>query len=192
MTNETKEKKEKLLQLVRDAVDQDKTLREKFQVGDKFRFIRERLQALLGRVEESLSTIEAEAVEKNQTLSEDELLVYVYLYNAQGLVLQTWHKMLKPQVFYEYSVNRPIYQDKTHVEAFIRSKPNKVQHGFLTVIIKKADILIVNADTAKDALSNPLVKVRENSLKFEKLLHFTQGDLEYTVNETGELIKRQI
>ena len=106
------EQKEKLLQLIREAVQQDTELRGKFQIGDKFRFIRDRLNALLATLEESLAEIQQKSEKKVETITGHETLVYVYLYNAQGIVMQTWQKMLNAAVLYEYSVNRPIYSDR--------------------------------------------------------------------------------
>jgi intracellular multiplication protein IcmQ len=186
-----KEKKEKLLQLVQEALQQDKALREKYQIGGKFRFINERLQLLQTHVEESLVALKEQAEPADMQLAEDEVIVYVYLYNAQGLVLQTWHKMVNPSVFYEYSVNRPIYLDKTHVEAFIRTRTNKVQHGYLSIAVKKQDILpVAEVNQSKDAIGNIVIKVKEGSLHFDKLIAFIQGDHTYKVNEAGELIKK--
>ncbi len=54
------------------------------------------------------------------------------------------------------------------MEANIRGKQNKAQHGFITIVIKKADILPVPAGTepAKDVIGNPVYKVKEGSLRF--------------------------
>ncbi|MBX3709864.1 MAG: type IVB secretion system protein IcmQ [Gammaproteobacteria bacterium] len=193
MSNGEKEQKERILQLVLDAIQRDKELRDQYQVADKFRFISDRLKAMQLRVEESLSTTQKEIEEKTSYLAEDEVWVYVYIYNAQGLVLQTWQKMLAPSVFYEYSVNRPVYADKTSIEAFVRSRPNKAQHGYLTIAIKKQDILPVppGAESLKDQVGNPLVKIREGSLFFKKLVTFTHQSHEYVVNEAGQMIKKQ-
>lgn len=191
MSNKHHEQKEKLRQLMQDMLAQDKMLRDKHQIGEKFRFVRDRLNALAARIEEALGPLEEENKETNDVLSEEDIIVYIYLYNAQGLVLKTWQKMLNPAVFYEYSVNRPIYTDKTHVDAFIRSKPNKVQHGYLAVVIKKQDILNGEGlEGAKDAIGNPLVKVKEGSLRFDRLLSFTQNGNEYTVKQDGEFEKK--
>src|SRR5690348_10214678 len=100
---------EKLLQLLRDAVAKDAELREKYQMGEKFRFIRERLQSLLAQAEEKIAAMQADQVRQSNVAEMDDVLVYVYLYNSQGLVLQTWHKFLLEKVYREYSVNRPIY-----------------------------------------------------------------------------------
>jgi intracellular multiplication protein IcmQ len=193
MPNETEEQKEKLLQLVRACLDNDKELREKYQIGDKFRFIRERLTQLVAHVEEGLKALEKETKKMGGPLSEDDMVVYVYLYNAQGLALTTWQKMLNPSVFYEYSVNRPIYTDKSHVEGFIRSRANKVQHGYLAVVIRKQDVLKgPEVDALKDAIGNPVIKVKEGSLSFDKMLTFTHNGIDYTVKENGELEKKQV
>lgn len=191
MSNATKEQKEKILQLIQEAVKQDNDLRAQFKVGEKFRFIRDRLNALLSRVEENLTTLQKESEQKLTQLQEDEALVYVYLFNAQGLVLKTWQKMVAPSVFYEYSINRPIYADKTAIESYIRSKSNKVQHGYLTVAVKKENILALpeSASSSKDTLGHPVIKVKEGSLHFDKLFSFTHNNIEYMLSD-GELIKK--
>ena len=90
MSDGNKEQNEKLLQLVREAVEQDNALREKFQIENRFRFIRDRLEALCHRMEESIAVVQAKHAQRGDQLSADEVLVYVYIYNTQGLTLQTW------------------------------------------------------------------------------------------------------
>jgi len=194
MSNGDKEKKERILQLVSDAIQRDKALREDYQIGDKFRFIRDRLHALQLHVEEDLNAMQKEIEKKTDQVADDEVLVYVYLYNAQGIAFQTWQKMLSPSVFYEYSVNRPVYADKSCVESFVRSRPNKVQHGFLTVAIKKQNILLLPAGTEppKDQIGNPLIKIKEGALPFDRMFSFTYQGHEYVVNEAGQVVKKQI
>jgi hypothetical protein len=101
--------------------------------------------------------------------------------------------MLAPSVFYEYSVNRPIYADKASVEAFVRSRPNKVQHGYLTVAIKKQDILPPSPglEPQKDQVGNPLIKIREGSLLFKKMIAFIHQGHEYTLDEAGHMVRKQ-
>lgn len=186
MPNDDIDSKAKLLQLLRETVKQDNELREKFQIGTKFRFIHDRLQNLMAHVEESLSMLEKQEEEEKEAIAADESLVYVYLYNAQGLVLKTWQKFLNPAVFYEYSVNRPIYSEKSHIETFIRYKKNPAQHGYLTVVVKKVDIL-PSQEPMKDALSNPIIKVKEGSLLASNLLAFTHNGQDYLLDAEGEL-----
>jgi hypothetical protein len=192
MMPENNDLKEKLMTLIREAVAGDKKLREEYQMGDKFRFIADRLAALSMRVEENIAALQKKAEKiTGETLVEDETLVYVYLYNTHGLSLQSWLKMLNPSVFYEYSVNRPVYAEKKDIEAYIRTKVNKTHHGYLTVIVKKTEILPAGAELQKDTLGNPLIKVREGSLKAEKLISFSHNGHDYRLTESGELVKKE-
>lgn len=189
MSDDKNEQTIRLLQLVRDAVQQDTELRETYQIGDKFRFIRDRLQVLLTRIEEEVNVFKKESGEIQEIL-DDEILVYVYLYNAQGDVLPTWQKMLNRSVFYEYSVNRPIYAEKSDIEAYIRSKSKRIQHAYLSMIVKKQDIIPTSAssDLYQDAFGHRLIKVKEGSLN--RVFSFTYNGIEYSVNETGEIQKK--
>lgn len=186
MSNQ-KEKQEKLLAILKAAVEKDRELREQNQIGDRFRFVRDRLQALQAQVEEQLAELRKADEKTINEQAEDETIVYVYLFNAQGILLPTWQKMLTPNVFYEYSVNRPIYADKSQIEAFIRSKTNKTQHAYVTVYVKKADVSPANA---KDVIGGDLVKVKEGSLRFTHFVSFTYAGHEYQLNAAGELVKR--
>ena len=89
------------------------------------------------------------------------------------------------------SVNRPIYTDKAHVEAFIRSKANKVQHAFLTVAMPKDAVMKAGGpDSSKDTLGHPLIKIKEGSLRFNRVITFTHNNHDYSVSENGVLTKR--
>ncbi|HVE44570.1 MAG TPA: type IVB secretion system protein IcmQ [Gammaproteobacteria bacterium] len=191
MSNQDKEQNEKLLQLVQDALEKDKRLREQFAVGEKFRFIQDRLNALLSRAEEACSDEMSLSARQDVVLESDETLVYVCLFNAHGATLQTWHKLMHPSVFYEYSVNRPIYLDKADVEAVIRSKPNKAHYGYLTIAVKKADILIQPALDAKKESGYSLTKVREGALEFSRFSLFHHNGNVYILNAEGVLVHFQ-
>lgn len=180
---------DELLMLVKGAIERDDALRQKYEIGDKFRFIRERLMSLLEHLQEDLAKSKVEAAKKAGVLVEaDEIPVFVHLFNSKGLVIKNWKNMVLPNVFYEYSVNRPIYTEKTQIDSFIRSRPNKQQHGYLTVAVKKTD---VTPQQAQDGSGYALVKVKEGALRFEKLISFTHNEQEYQVDEEGELIKKE-
>jgi hypothetical protein len=192
MSNGDKAKKEQLLQLVQTAIQHDTQLREQYQIGEKFRFVRDRLTALATEIETDIAQMQEEIVKKTTQVKEDDMLVYVHLFNAQGIIFQSWHKMLAPSVFYEYSVNRPIYTDKAAIESLVRSRQNRAQHGILTVAIKKQDILPTPADEepAKDANGTLLVKIREGSLSINRMVSFTHQEQDYVINENGQVTKK--
>ena len=179
----------KLLQLVRETVERDAQLREKFQVENKFRFITDRLKAILGPLEAETALIQEDHQQiGSHILAHDEVPVYVYLYNAKGAILRHWQHMVTENVFYEYSVNRPIYAEKTRIEEVLRSKPEKAQHAYLTVAIKKSDIL--SSSSTKDILGNPLLKIREGSLRLQNVISFTHDEQDYVIDEQSNFHKK--
>lgn len=188
MSNKIDQEKQHLLEIVREVVKHDNQLREKLGVGEKFRFIKDRLQALLEQVEKHVTLEETIAKQKVKGVGEDEVVVYVYLYNTQGIILKTWVNMLTPKLFYEYSINRPIYAEKKFIEDLIKNKTNRTQHAYLSVIVNKTAIL-PNENPILDAYQHPVLKVREGALVFEKLLLFTHNDVEYEF-EDGEFKRK--
>ncbi len=177
--DEEKTQQVKLIALVREAIECDEALRVKFEIGDKFRFVRDRLKELLAQLELEQVTSSTIIKDVNVGLQENEMIVYVYLFNAKGVVLRNWNNMLNAKVFYEYSVNRPIYASKNEIEAMLRTKKDKPQHAYLAVAVQKTDILQSTSDSAEQ---NVLVRVREGSLKLDRLIGFFHNGNEYTWN----------
>ena len=184
MSTDEKDQRLKLIETIRETVARDNALRDQYQIADKFRFVRDRLNALLEQLEQHQESKHAEEKKLEVVTSEDELLVYVYLYNAQGVSLPTWVNMLTPKLFYEYSVNRPIYTNRVHIDSLVRGKANPVQHAFLTVAMKAKD-LIKSENPPKDAMGNEVSKVREGALKFERLISLTHNQTDYVLRENG-------
>ncbi len=187
-----KEQRSKLIAIIQEALQRDETLRQNYQIGERFKFVRERLQSLLENVEKDTETKEARTIRvQDFKLEEDEVLVYVHLFNAQGLNVRTWSGMLTPKALFDYSVNRPIYQEQKNIEAFIRSKSNKTQHAYLTVAMKKDRVLPMPEDVVpKDLLGNSLLKIKEGSLRYDRLVSFTHNEQIYYVAGNGDLIKK--
>ncbi len=192
---ETSQQKEEfytqLLQSVRALLNNDEALRKKYEIDNKFRFVREQLQLLLKNVEQKEPdlTVKADRNEVGTGLRENEMAVHVHLYNAKGIVLSSWYNMLTPNVFFEYSVNRPIYAERLQIENLLKSKNNKIQHAYLIVAVNAVDILQSDSGL-KDSLGCSLIKIKEGSLSFDRLLAFVYNDQEYILNEKGELIKK--
>jgi hypothetical protein len=188
MSNDDREQKIKLIELIRDATKHDEELRKKYDIGDRFRFVRDRLLALLDQLEKHAKATEpVKPKEAGGGLSEGETTIFIYLYNAQGILVSSWQKMLTPKLLYEYSVNRPIYANQSEIDLLIRLKANKVQHGYLTVIVKKDAIISTGT---KDAMESPIVKVKEGALSFDRIVSFTHDDINYALDEEGNLVKK--
>jgi len=185
-----REQQTKLIALVQETIHKDEELRTQYHIGEKFRFIRDRLHALLDTLEKNLQeSFPEEKKSVHLEASADEVMVHVYLYNAQGLQLRSWQGMVNPKFFYDYGVNRPVYGERNHIEAMIRSKSNKLQHAYLTFTVKRDDV-VVSTDM-RDSLGNPLIKLKENKLLPEKLMSFHHNDKNYILNSEGELILKE-
>lgn len=191
MANNTLEQYEKLLALISYAIEQDNALRDSYQVADKFRFIRDRLALLHAQLESEVKDQQQKKIEevKSTSVAEDELQAFVYLYNAQGRTITSWKNLLKPSIFYEYSVNRPIYTDRTDIEAYIRSKQDKSQHGIIMIAIKKSEVVLTPQPT-QDSMGRPLIKVKEGGLHFERFMGFVHNGIEYLLDAQGNLVKK--
>jgi intracellular multiplication protein IcmQ len=193
--NTEEEQLAKLISIIQEAIQRDQQLRQTYGVGEKFIFIRDRLQALLGEIERATSaTSEKKSRQLREVqVEEDEILVFIHLYNAQGLSLRTWEAMITPRAFFDFSVNRPIYKEKAHIEAFIHTKANKAQHAYLTIAMKIERVLPVHHEEGvKDVLGNVLIKIKEGSLRPEKLVSFTHNKIEYQLSDTGDLIVKAV
>ena len=180
-----------LIAVIQDAIQRDSSLRQTHAIGEKFRFVRERLQSLLETIQKETSNQETKVhIPKALQLEEDEILVYIHLYNAQGAMVRTWQSMITPKAFFDFSVNRPIYTEKKDIEAFIRNKPNKAQHAYITIAMKKERVLPSPVEGGlKDPLGNTVIKVREGSLRHERMVSFTHNELIYVLSEEGNLVK---
>ena len=123
---------EKLLDELRRISKEEAQLREECSIGERFKVIQTQLHTLLRRFEAKVleSKAASKPAEKRDVLAEDEKLVYVYLFNAQGEKLKRWETLLLPSALFEHSVNRPIYSNKEHVQTLIRAKQNMSLHGF--------------------------------------------------------------
>lgn len=188
MSDQKESQEQALLALVAEMVAHDQALREQLGVDNKFRFIHDRLLSLQAHVEDHIGAIKQVRDQPGKQQAEDEAVVYIYLFNAQGSQLNAWQKMIGPKVFYEYSVNRPIYSEKAHVEEFIRSKISKVQHAYVSVHVKKQ--FLIPTSEIKDSLGHPLIKVKEGALDINNMVALTHNEHDYVLNNQGILVKK--
>ncbi|MDX1901821.1 MAG: type IVB secretion system protein IcmQ [Gammaproteobacteria bacterium] len=186
MTMSHQDRHHNLIQLIRSLLQQDNDLREKYQVGNRFIFVRNGLQALLSELEACHPILSAESKKEEVTSTSQLATVYIYLYNAQGIQVRTWAALLTPKALYEHSVNRPVFFDKKSVEDVLRSKSNVAQHAYLTMHIAEDDII----PPLPEESGIPAIKVREGSLKLEQLISLTHNGQEYILDVQGELVKK--
>jgi hypothetical protein len=176
-----------LYRLISEAVEQEKALRGKHKVGERFNVIRTQLLSTLEKYKDEYEAIQQQeklTVRKERKLQENETIVYLYLFNAQGNAVEAWQNMLTPRALFDYSVNRPIYLNKEDIERVIRARPNKAQHAYIEVVIDKEDIM---EDKPHDQYQHPLLRVRQGAIKDGNILFFCYRDKSYSVR-LGKII----
>lgn len=170
--------KERARELYRDVetlVNEEKKLRKKLGIGDRYKAVSSRLEALLQYVHQAVSPPKQEVTldRASPALADGQQYVFIHLFNAKGKILSRWEMMLSPRNLFEYSVNRPIYEEQKQVEAYIRSRPNDDEHAFLVMKVAQTDILrgVASANNV-DSLGQPLLKLKEGALKEQDLVYF--------------------
>jgi hypothetical protein len=177
----------KVLQLLLDdfqtIVRNESKYRQEFNIGDRFRTIPNQLHEIQLYLEEKLHIHEAAEKTAPRVLENvDAQLVYVYLFNAQGKQLSRWTHMITPRLLAEYSVNRPIYEASKQIDALVGTKRNAEEHAYLTVAVDSEDVLAQDHPVL-DALGQPLLRLKETALKFDRIKAFThQGHAHHVLN----------
>lgn len=163
-----------LLKDVEELIAKEKEYREKNKIGDRFQAIPRQLQEIKQYIEENSQELNSndEAVSQEGVYDQQKTVVYIYLYNAHGKQISRWSNMLSPHQLQEYSVNRPVYQNKADVEAMIKTKSNIEEHAYLTVEVSKAAIEAYNPPR-KDALGHELLRLKDRSLSINNLKSLT-------------------
>lgn len=179
---------EELIVFLQDIIDMELAERAQCDIGARFSVLQSQLQKLLIDYREEMR--EFSSVEminsqlKKEEAQEDETIVYVYLFNAQGRRLNSWLQFLSPQSLMDMSVNRPIYAKKEHVDELLRSKTDTDLHAYIKVVVKKANILMpLEESVLKDSLGNLLLRVKHAAIKQDKILGFYHQGKEYTFSK---------
>jgi hypothetical protein len=181
-----------LIKELGNIVNIEKKIRQRCGIGARFKVISTQLQGILKKFTERVQRMQSAMQKTEKTvdvLTEDEMLVYVHLFNAQGATLKNWQNLLLPRALVDHSVNRPIYAKQKDIEQALRSKPNKEQHSYLVIKIKKADVL-QNKDL-RDAQGFSLLRVKHGALETDNIKEFVHNDQKYKVSPQGKLSKKE-
>lgn len=191
----------KLLQAVRDLIQREEDIRKEHGIGENLRVVRNRLQALLKDLEANVNlSLEDEtqnnkgstsAGSKEVPIDDEHAVVFVHLFNAGGERVSRWCGLLTQKAVYEYSVNRPVYARKKHVELFIESKPPEDHHAYVSFKVAKENIIggldVTNGNV--DAIDQPLLKLKEGAISLNNLIELTYKGQAYEY-KAGKLVAK--
>lgn len=151
-------------------------------LGKKFETIRDEFVESSGLKPKEAAT---HAKKDPFALKDDEIEVYVALYNAQGTDLKQWAKIISN--ISTLSISRPTYSTEQAVREMIRSSANILNEGYVSVHIHKGDIIAAPEDRApRDKLGNILLMLKENIITVSDVRKFYHKSGIYTLKK-GEL-----
>lgn len=179
------------IELVRQLISDEKALRAQFKVGDRYGFVSEKLNHILKYMQANLDIEEETVVHLlpwQKPLKENERLVYVYLYNAQGRQVHVWEKLLQEKALRDHSINRPIYEDRKQVEAILRARELSPSYAYAAIAVKRNHVIDQAGMT--DILGQPLLRLVEGALKTERIIEFVQGGRFYYLDEANHLVPK--
>ncbi|MBN1684890.1 MAG: type IVB secretion system protein IcmQ [Gammaproteobacteria bacterium] len=185
----------KLKALLKEIVEAEDELRKDSEIGARYNVVRNQVRALLDAYplkEDSLQNVSADKSEQKQepAMKDDEQRVYVYLFNAQGGDITSWHKLLLPSSLAEHSINRPIYVNEEQLRKVLSGKLNPAQHGYFAAVINKNDIVRqydLEGGALVDGEGHQLLRLKESALKPQNIEYFWHEGKTYQVSKDGYL-----
>ncbi len=174
-------------QIIQEAVNIEHQLRQNHDIGVRFNILKTQLESLSNKVDNEISAKEHKPkinAKNANELAEDETLIYVCLFNAQGQALRSWQNLLLPKALYDHSVNRPIYANQSEIEEMLHNKTNKNQNAYFSIAVKKADIMAdENTTTLHDPNGFPLLRLKQGALKNGKIKLFIHNGIAYRIDK---------
>ncbi len=179
-------------QIIQDAVQAEQQLRQNHDIGVRFNILKTQLLSLSNKIDKELGEKQKQPATNHTNadkLSENETLVYVSLFNAQGNILNSWQKLLEPKALYDHSVNRPIYANQKEIEEMLRNKTNKNQNAYFIIVVNKNDIMAnEETTTLRDPNGFPLLRLKQGALKKGNIKLFVHKDINYKIDKKSDAL----
>lgn len=132
-------------------------------------------------------------IKQNIAIAEDEVVLYMTLYQAQGYDLNAWSLQLRS--IKHTMLGRPIYSDEESARTTIRSKVDQSRDAYVVLRVKREYMMNHAAPSAQfDRHNNKLVTLEQGAIATESILefvymnnryHFTKGVLSVQQSEGG-------
>lgn len=181
---------EQLGALITKAIDYEAQKREECAVGARFSVMTTQLASLQSWHQSTCcdkSTDHCSITEKTQGLADDEMYIYIYLFNANGRNAISWRQLLASRALIDHSINRPIYAKENCVEELIRSKATPEQHAYVKAIVKKADVLMLEEESIlRDKLGHPIIRIKHGALNVDNVIEFMHQGVAYGRKNKGD------
>jgi intracellular multiplication protein IcmQ len=156
-------------------------------IGKKIQQIRDGYAVYLDQL--SPSSKASASQQSTHELLEDAINIYIVLYNAEGHDLAKWETVIAN--LESNVISRPIYAREEEAAAFVRSKMNPRNQGY--VIAQVSSAAIVKQDpkrVVRDRLNHMLLAIRAGYLQANSVRQFVHATGTYQWhNHTLQLIQ---
>jgi intracellular multiplication protein IcmQ len=177
-----KEVKDRLLEAIDQAIEKGDWMGSLFLAN-----ILKQLQDLRAYVaheldDKVLTAAESQKRRQDQPEREGYVCVYISLYQAESDRLDRWFSSIK--MLASYGVSRPVYASEEEIQHMIRDKQSR-SDAYVSIWVKKTDILPAVGLPSKDRWGYPLLSLREGSIRLENIIAFFHSNEEYYLTDQG-------
>ena len=126
---------------------------------------------------------------EDYVLKEDEVKVYISLYQAEGHDMKKWELQLRS--IESYTTGRPVYKNEDDVRKTIRQKVVQTSEAYAIAVVAKSKIL-ANEFTAKklDRSGHELLVIEALAIKPKDVIEFVHLNKRYHFYKQMLLEKR--
>lgn len=189
MTDELSEKQtQEILKVLDDLLEQGPWDSSNFLtlIGKKLRDIRDNFALHTNNTGKKNGQLTSDLASR-MALRSGQIEIFILLYSSSGNQINSWNQIvnnLPRQV-----VSRPVYSSEDDVKEMIRTKVNPQNEAYVSVYIRKEDILEVAPDKIPyDKLGKPLLILKNHAIKLDNIHQFIHTSGFYTY-AGGRLIK---
>lgn len=180
------DKAQRILKVLDDTIAKEVWSQSSFlkAIGKELSKIRDSLTDFIqSREQSSYKTVKS----SKPSIQKDHLKeVFISIYSSDGSHMQSWERIianLPKQI-----VSRPVYIEEIDAQNWIKHKGNKVNEGYVCMLVKEQDLLQVAEDRQpKDKFGKPLLVLKDRSVDLDNIqkfvhqsgnYHFIQGHLQ--------------
>lgn len=155
-------------------------------MGRELKRIRDSLNSEINDFQES-DLAKADQLAKKIAQHTGQKKVFIALYSSEGDKIQSWERILNN--LRNQMISRPIYANEEDVEAWIKSKENKLNEAYVAIYIDQSDLLSIPEDKVPvDKLGKKLLVLKDNTISLNNICNFIHQSGVY-LYEHGRLIK---
>ncbi|OGV32355.1 MAG: Dot/Icm secretion system protein IcmQ [Legionellales bacterium RIFCSPHIGHO2_12_FULL_35_11] len=158
-------------------------------LGKKIKQMRDALAIKLDSIGGD-STLSSDFISRRAALENALIEVYISLFSLEGVKLQSWEQIvynIKKQV-----ISRPVYATEEEVVNFIKTKSQKLNEAYISIFVRKEDILIPKGDKSPvDRLGQNLLVLKDNAISLDNVNFFIHSTGSYRYSR-GKLVKTPI